>query len=87
MRDAEFKISAVTDSMVMIHNLYTEFVRTARFYAELLVREKFSEKKTIKVINVGGIAGTNEPIEYLIFSIDGGSSIDSESLKRSFTSC
>lgn len=59
MRDSEFKISAVTEAMVMIHNLYTEFVRTARFYAELLVREKFSEKKTVKVINVGGIAGTS----------------------------
>jgi hypothetical protein len=67
MRDAEFKISAVTDSMVMIHNLYTEFVRTARFYAELLVKEKFSEKKTIKVINVGGIAGGDKYITDGIF--------------------
>jgi len=57
MRDLDFKISAVTEAMVQIHNLYAEFVRTARFYAELLVKEKFSEKKTVQVMNVGGVAG------------------------------
>eukprot|EP00029_Vermamoeba_vermiformis_P005306 TRINITY_DN1805_c0_g1_i1.p1 TRINITY_DN1805_c0_g1~~TRINITY_DN1805_c0_g1_i1.p1 ORF type:complete len:772 (-),score=122.44 TRINITY_DN1805_c0_g1_i1:14-2329(-) len=67
MRDSELKIAAVTEAMVMIHNLYTEFVRTARFYAELLVKEKFSEKKTVKVINVGGIAGGDKYIADGIF--------------------
>jgi hypothetical protein len=57
MGSNEFDIKLITESMVQIHNLCTEFVRTARFYAELLVKEKFNLNKSVKVINVGGIAG------------------------------